>query len=292
MFNWLNHEVDDSYDKTYKKLNKLLDESTKIARVGGWEVDLMNNNQPVCSQVTREIHEVPEDYIPDLAEAINFYKEGYDCDLVQRVVSEAMQNGESWDIECRIVTYRKREVWVRSIGRVQMDNGICVRLYGVFQDIDRIKKVEDEKNAISERLKLATTNASIGIWDLDISTGILAWDANMFELYEIKPADFGGTYTSWAKSLTSEDKVHAESNFQRAIQGTGDFDVTFSIKWPDNSQRFIRATAYVLRNKKGQAIRMLGTNWDITEEEQLKRDLRFNNSILEESSASSTFRRL
>lgn len=279
------HEVGDSYDNTYKSLNKLLNETTTIARVGGWEIDLANGNQPVWSKITREIHEVPEDYIPNMNEAINFYKEGYDRDLVQRVVAEAIEKGGSWDIECRLITYKKREIWVRAIGRTEMEGGKCVRLYGVFQDIDRIKRSELEKIAISERLSFATSSAKVGIWELDLSTNKLDWDDRMFELYQIDKATFDHSYANWAKSLTAEDRLRSETMFKNALEGKEDFDLTFSIKWPDQSIRFIRGIANVVRDDNGNAQRILGTNWDVTDEEKLKRDLHYNKSILEESSA-------
>jgi signal transduction histidine kinase/DNA-binding response OmpR family regulator len=278
-------EVGDNYDKTYQNLNKLLNEATSLARVGGWEVDLANGKQPIWSQVTREIHEVPEDYIPNFTEAVNFYKEGYDRDLVQKVVGDAIQNGGSWDIECRLITYKKREVWVRSIGRAEMENGKCVRLFGVFQDIDRIKRIEDEKNQILQRLDIATSNAGIGIWELDILSERLDWNDKMYELYQIDKANFDHSYNTWANSLTASDRLRAENLFKDALDGKGVFDLTFSIKWPDNSVRYLRALAHVFRDDDGKAIKILGTNWDVTEEERLKSDLRYNKSILEESSA-------
>ena len=58
-----------------KKIEELLLKSKSIARIGGWEIDLLANTMH-WTQVTKEIHEVPEDYIPNLEEGINFYKKG------------------------------------------------------------------------------------------------------------------------------------------------------------------------------------------------------------------------
>jgi nitrogen-specific signal transduction histidine kinase len=50
----------------------LLRETNEMARVGGWAMD-MATGDVWWSQVTREIHEVPEDYEPKFDDALKFF---------------------------------------------------------------------------------------------------------------------------------------------------------------------------------------------------------------------------
>ncbi|MBT8185534.1 MAG: PAS domain S-box protein, partial [Eudoraea sp.] len=50
-----------------------------------------------------------------------------------------------------------------------------------------------------------------------------------------------------------------------AISGEKEFDTEFRVIWPDGQIRYIRAIAVTQRAKDGEAIKMIGTNWDITE---------------------------
>ena len=50
-------------------------------------------------------------------------------------VNSAIKSGVPWDEEFEIITAKGRELWVRSIGLVDKENGITKRLYGTFQDI-------------------------------------------------------------------------------------------------------------------------------------------------------------
>ena len=76
---------------TERKLEEeLLKKSQKVARIGGWEVDLVNGTI-YWSQITKEIHEVPDDFVPDIAKAISFYKEGYSRDTISKLVREGME---------------------------------------------------------------------------------------------------------------------------------------------------------------------------------------------------------
>ena len=112
-----------------------------MARIGTWEVNLINNTVR-WSRMTKEIHEVNKDYEPELATAINFYKEGISRENILNAVTTAIKDGTTFDLELELVTAMGNVVWTRSIGQAEFKNGICIRLYGVFQDINAIKKAE------------------------------------------------------------------------------------------------------------------------------------------------------
>jgi len=73
-----------------EKLEAVYNETNEIARIGGWDVDLISN-EIIWTNVTYDIHEVPRDYIPDLASGISFYKEGFSRDLVTKLFGEAIE---------------------------------------------------------------------------------------------------------------------------------------------------------------------------------------------------------
>jgi PAS domain S-box-containing protein len=128
-----------NYLKQIKKDKLFILESSRVARVGGWEIDIKSftNN---WSEITKEIHEVPVDYVPNIETGINFYKEGESRETIARVVERAINYGEPFDVELQIITAKGREVWVRVIGKADFSNPDKKRIYGIFQDIDEIKK--------------------------------------------------------------------------------------------------------------------------------------------------------
>jgi PAS domain S-box-containing protein len=58
-----------------------------------------------------------------------------------------------------------------------------------------------------------------------------------------------------------------------AIRGEKEFDTEYRIVWPDGSIHHIRAFAIVNRDKVGNPLHMIGTNWDITAQKQAKEAL-------------------
>ena len=127
---------------------ELYEQTSHVARAGGWEIDLFRNKFS-WTTVTKEIHEVPADFKPDLRTAINFYKEGKDRDKIMLLFSNAIDHGEPFDVELRIITAKGHEKWVRTKGDTKKTNGGCIRVYGILQDIQD-QKTKDIKLAQSE----------------------------------------------------------------------------------------------------------------------------------------------
>ncbi|MBT8281968.1 MAG: PAS domain-containing protein, partial [Muriicola sp.] len=254
------------------KKEQLLIKAQDVSRIGGWEVDLIQNTV-YWTQTTKEIHEVPMDYIPNLEEGINFYKAGEDRDRITEMVSKAIRDGSPWDTELRIVTAKGRELWVHAKGEVEIIKGKAVRITGTFQDIDQKKKADLAYKKVSDRLTIATEASGIGIWDFNLLTNSLEWDQNMYRLYGIKESNFTGVYDAWESAVHPDDKEKAQSELQEAIQGTKDFNTEFRIVYPSGEVRYIRAFGVIRRNAEGTALNVIGTNWDITELKKTRLEL-------------------
>jgi PAS domain S-box-containing protein len=130
-------------DEELGRFKDLMEQTNRVARIGGWELDL-RTQQVYWSSITKELHEVSQDYEPELATAVQFYKEGPSRDKITQAVNEGIATGASWDIELQLITAKGNEVWVRTIGKAEMKEGVCTRLYGAFQNITSRKKAEVE----------------------------------------------------------------------------------------------------------------------------------------------------
>lgn len=141
-----------------KKLQELFDKASTLAHIGSYEVDLVGNTL-YWSSITKQIHGVGENYIPDLTTAINFYKEGFSRQSITESLQKAIEEGVPFDVELQIVTAKGNERWVRAIGEGEFVNDKCIKVTGSFQDIDKAKHAEleilnayEEKNVILESI--------------------------------------------------------------------------------------------------------------------------------------------
>jgi len=127
---------------------------------------------------------------------------------------------------------------------------------------------------VNERLVLATRAGGVGIWDWDLVRNQISWDHQMYGLYGVERDQFDGTYNGWLAQLLPADVPHVHAKFQRALKGECDFDVEFRTVWPDGNVHMIRALATLSVDEEGHALRLIGTNWDITQQKQSEYELR------------------
>lgn len=141
---WLGNELarNASSERLLKK-NYMLAQVEEVARIGSWELDLLENKL-YWSKQTKAIHEVPADYTPKLETAIEFYKEGESRDAIQQVVKEAVEQGKDWNIEIELITAKGNTIWVSTYGEAEFGNGKCIRLIGTFQDITKSVLLREE----------------------------------------------------------------------------------------------------------------------------------------------------
>ncbi|MFZ4724891.1 MAG: response regulator [Paludibacter sp.] len=152
-----------------------------------------------------------------------------------------------------------------SISPIRDLSGKMTSFLAVKEDITKRKQSEKDLEQITTRLSLATRAGGVGVWDLDLVNNILLWDDQMFLLYGIPKDNFGGAYETWKDGVHPDDVVRGDLEIQKAISGEKEFDTEFRVVWPDGTIHNIKALAIVQRDELGKPMRMIGTNWDITE---------------------------
>lgn len=153
--------------KKLQEKERRLERMSTMARIGYWDIDLQDN-LVYWSDMTKQIFEVNDDFVPDLESAYSFYKEGKDRDTIVQAVNNAIIKGEPFDVELQIITAKGMECWVRSIGDPQMnEEGICVRLDGSFQDINDRKQIQFESERSRLLLETISDKTESAIWVRD-----------------------------------------------------------------------------------------------------------------------------
>ncbi|SCY29772.1 PAS domain S-box-containing protein [Nonlabens sp. Hel1_33_55] len=141
----MTEDVSESINKRSKldREHQLLLDAANKAKIGSWEMNHLTN-ELYWSRVTKKIHQVSEDFIPDVATGINFYKPGVNQEIVTDLFTRSYETGERLEAELQIITAKGKERWVRSVMKAEIVDGRCIRQYGTFEDIT--EKVESEMN--------------------------------------------------------------------------------------------------------------------------------------------------
>ena len=169
--------------------------------------------------------------------------------------------------------------WIEVFARLGLnEKDEITGTFGTLQDITVRRSSEEALAQMSSRLNLALRVGGIGVWDYDVVNNVLLWDNQMFAIYGITEEEFSSAYDAWLKGLHPEDKIRGDEEIQMAIRGEKEFDTEFRVVWPDGSIHYVRALAAVERDSSGQALRLIGTNWDITLQKQAAN---FENEMLQ-----------
>ncbi|CAN5670184.1 hypothetical protein BH09VER1_BH09VER1_01690 [soil metagenome] len=185
-----------------------------------------------------------------------------------KVWSDAVERRSPYEIEHRLCardgTYR--EMMVRAVPILGDDQSI-LQWIGVHTDITERKRAEAATSELAERLQLAVKASKVGIWDWDITKGSMHWDDQMYALYQASAGTAQGVEL-WQQQLHPDDSARATAEITEALRLNGKpFDTSFRIVVaPDGEIRHIRALGVVFRDAEGHPTRMLGTNWDVTDQ--------------------------
>ena len=150
---------------------------------------------------------------------------------------------------------------------------ITGRLVGERQEHFReLKAREAELEQLSRRLTLALDTSKVGVWEMNLVDRSQIWDDRINLMYGL-PADGGErTYADWANVLHPDDLARAEADFSRGV-AAGTFESQFRIRQPSGAICHIRSIATLYIGHDGDA-RMLGINWDVTDDVTLNEELR------------------
>ena len=134
-------------EEELKKSAQILRDAGEMAKVGAWELDLSAKEVLMTEEVCR-IHGVEPGYKPKLEEAIKFYAPE-SIPALEATLKKTMETGEPYDLESLFIpSGSKDKIWVRSLGRAIYSGGKIVKLAGTFQNIDKYKRAEAERERL------------------------------------------------------------------------------------------------------------------------------------------------
>lgn len=255
-----------------KELQELLENAIKLSRIGGWEVDLINR-QITWSAMTREIHEMEGDEVPSsLEDAINFYHPDYQ-NQISEILKLSMKNGMPFEFDLPIITAKRKEKWVRAIGKPDMIDGKCVRLSGSFQDIHTQKMAEINLNKSIQAIKDYKTalDQSFNVTVTDLEGVVLEVNDHTCILSGYNREELIGKHTRINKS-----GYHPKSYYQKMWQKISHGEIwrgDLKNKTKNGDEYWVDTIIAPLKDEKGKIKQYLALRIDISEKKKAEESL-------------------
>lgn len=138
--------------------------------------------------------------------------------------------------------------------------------------LGRAQQVERERE-IQRQLVEAQEIARIGSWDWDLERNVLIWSDEMYRIYGVDRRSFRVTQENVQAMVHPNDREHGRRVVERS-RATGEaFAFEHWIVRPDGEERVLQSRGRVLLNRGGEAVRMFGTEQDVTARKEQERAL-------------------
>ncbi|MCS3870676.1 PAS domain S-box-containing protein [Chryseobacterium ginsenosidimutans] len=157
-----------SLEKDLLYTKKMLEQTSAVAQVGGWEVNLKTNTV-FWSQSTKEIHKIDKAFQPDFENALGFYSTE-SRKKVESLFERAVKKGIPYDEELQLIRHDGVMIWVRVKGIPEFEDGVCKRVFGIIQDIDTFKNIY---------IELATKEAMLQSFITYVPTAVAMFDKDL-----------------------------------------------------------------------------------------------------------------
>lgn len=260
-----------------KSREEQLLEAQEIAQLGSFTWNFDNKGSQGSPQLYQILEVDPDDFSTFLT---NVHPS--DKARVEAAIQQSFVLGY-FDCEYRYIGKQKEKyLWTK--GKVFYKNGEPVSMTGTVMDITERQLLLQQIHHSQEIYKQAEELAKIGNWSWDLRSGIITWTDQLYRIYGLEPQSETITIERFLSFIHPEDKQLVEYKAKSA-ESDSFTDLTFRIITKSGEVKTLRSIARQQRDEHGQVRFIIGTEQDISEREELIRNLQHSQSLYKQAEA-------
>jgi PAS domain S-box-containing protein/putative nucleotidyltransferase with HDIG domain len=164
--------------------------------------------------------------------------------------------------------------WTEDNNRITRDEeGKPLFYEGSLIDITERKRAEEAIRKSERVLRMAESLGHTGSWEQDLVTGEIFNTEENLHLFFGDDLSKGTPFEDYAQVVHPDDREYVLRRRAQLLNEGGPGDIEYRVVWPDGTVHVLFGLATVVRDESGQAIRVHGTNLDITERKQAEKKI-------------------
>jgi PAS domain S-box-containing protein len=259
----------------------MLNEMGRIAEIGGWEMDLITR-QARWTKGTYDIVEIGYgDPVPGPDEHVSYYLPEH-RPMVEGAMKRLIEEDIPLDFEAKLRTAKGHIKWCRALGKAGRKDGVCIKVYGTFQNITERKQAEEALRESERRYQTLAEVSPVGIFRTDAQGQTTYVNPRWCQISGLSAAAALGQ--GWLRAVHPEDRAKLAQGWQVAAEAQRTSIAEYRFVHTDGTLAWVMGQAVPEKNQAGRIIGYVGTITDITERRQaeaaLKQEQTLFNSLV------------
>ena len=262
-----------------KNSEQLYKQAQSLAHVGNWTWNIDSDIVMWSDELYRIYGLEPQSEPISYERYISFIHPD-DREKVLSQIQIARDSKKSWEFTHRIINAKGQERILEATGEVITDkDGKVQMMLGTAQDITERQILIEKLQESEKHFKQAQNLARIGNWSMDLKTMKYVWSDEMYNIYELEKGT-GISLKLWEDYIHPDDHDEVMRYFEESVQNLKPYDKVHRIVLLSGKIKTIHRKGEFISDEKGQAIKMLGTTQDVTEEYRIQQELKENQMFI------------
>jgi len=256
-------------EELVKKIESNLNAAQRIARIGSWDYDVIENEAFWSKQMYHIIGiDFLDDFVPSIETVVEFVHPD-DKEVVLKKVTDAIRTGQSYENIYRIIV-RNNEVRyiLETIDAILDENKKTIRLIGTWQDITEKKEAELRLEESQIQFQTIADNLDVSIWSVEMKTNKVVFASKGLEtMYGVEREEFYNNPFFWKRFIHPDDLPKVEKKQLELFEGKI-ISHEYRLIDANGGIKSILDTTIPVFNLNGELVRLDGIMKDISEQKR------------------------
>jgi PAS domain S-box-containing protein len=161
-----------------------------------------------------------------------------------------------------------------TISPIRDRKGLVIGVSKITRDISERKATERALLENRLMLSMAMQSSSMGVWENDLTTGLVIWSNELEDIFGLKSGEFRGTQEHFFQLIHEDDRDAVSHEIQAAVRDKRPFSIEFRFQHADGTVRWMEGRGEAVYSEGGQAARLYGIGMDVTKRKETEEKIR------------------